>query len=159
MRVAGIRSESLMDGDGVNLVVFTQGCHINCPGCHNKELQDPEGGSDRSYVEILTYLTPVTTGLVVSGGEPTEQWLEVCLLAESAKTAGLRTTLYTGNTLEALKAKSFYEQLLHAFDYIKAGPYVESLRTTTNGPIGSTNQIIYNTVELRKELGYAEDEL
>lgn len=155
MRVAGIRLESLMDGDGVNLVVFTQGCHINCPGCHNKELHDPNGGVEVSIVDIVKHITPLTTGIVVSGGEPTEQWLEVCLLAEYVKTLGLRATLYTGHTMNNFKAKPFYAELVHAFDYIKVGPYVEALRTTTSGPIGSTNQVVYDASILREEIDYA----
>ena len=46
MRIAGTVSESIVDGPGLRLTVFTQGCPHRCPGCHN-----PAG-----YCEIATSL-------------------------------------------------------------------------------------------------------
>ena len=39
LRVSGIVEESIVDGPGLRLTVFTQGCPHHCPGCHNPETQ------------------------------------------------------------------------------------------------------------------------
>lgn len=35
LRLAGLEEESIVDGPGLRLTVFTQGCRHACPGCHN----------------------------------------------------------------------------------------------------------------------------
>ena len=44
IRIAGIEEESIVDGPGIRLVVFTQGCNHNCIGCHNPETHSFYGG-------------------------------------------------------------------------------------------------------------------
>ena len=42
MKIAGIVSNSMQDGDGVRAVIFTQGCSLQCPGldmCNNSCFQ------------------------------------------------------------------------------------------------------------------------
>jgi anaerobic ribonucleoside-triphosphate reductase activating protein len=143
MRVAGVLRESLQDGKGCNLVVFTQGCNICCPGCHNKDTWDRNGGTEVSVDTILSNVTAITTGLTVSGGEPTLQYDEVKTLLMLAKGRGLTTTLYSGLTREQWDDWGYSFQLAQYCDYIKLGPYVEELRDITLGYAGSTNQVMY----------------
>ena len=37
LNVAGIVGESIVDGPGIRLTVFCQGCPHHCPGCQNPE--------------------------------------------------------------------------------------------------------------------------
>lgn len=143
MRVANVLKESLQDGKGCNLVVFTQGCNIRCPGCHNKELWDIHGGKEWSVQDILSHITDVTTGLTVSGGEPTMQYTEVKALLWAAKKFGLTTTLYTGMTKEQWDAWKRRSNIAQYCDYIKIGPFVEELKDTSKGMTGSSNQKMY----------------
>lgn len=160
MRIAGYISDSLINGRGVNLVVFFQGCHIKCPGCQNPELQDERGGVEVSAEEVFAQLTPVTTGIVISGGEPTEQIESALALAVQARSLGLQTTLYTGLDLEALRSKPFFLRVITIFDFVKVGPYVEALRTTVSGPFGSSNQQLLDTREIvRKEYEECKEDL
>ena len=46
MRIANWISDSIVDGPGLRLTVFTQGCPHRCPGCHNPETWDPAGGQE-----------------------------------------------------------------------------------------------------------------
>lgn len=148
MRIAGVRLESLLDGSGVNLVIFFQGCTIHCKGCHNKELQDPTGGKEITEAkDVLKYLTPATTGIVFSGGEPTEQIDAVLTIANIAKEKHLQTILFSGHTYDYLIKQPYWKEVLKTFDYVKAGPFIESLRNTANGPMGSTNQRMYKIVQ------------
>ena len=40
MRIANTVSDSIVDGPGLRLTVFTQGCPHRCPDCHNPETQN-----------------------------------------------------------------------------------------------------------------------
>ena len=46
--LSGITGDSIVDGPGLRLTIFTQGCLHHCPGCHNPQTHDPEGGSRKS---------------------------------------------------------------------------------------------------------------
>ncbi|MEA4884511.1 MAG: 4Fe-4S single cluster domain-containing protein [Clostridia bacterium] len=75
MRLAGLIGESVVDGPGVRLVVFAQGCPHHCAGCHNPGTWDFRGGDDVSLDDILESLTanPMLSGITISGGEPFAQ--------------------------------------------------------------------------------------
>ena len=144
MRINGILTDSLIDGPGVRLVVFTQGCTWDCAGCHNPSTHSLTGGYDASVAEILGHISPLTTGITISGGEPTLQLAEVESLLREAKRAGLDTMIYSGAT-EYLANTSLV-------DYLKLGPYIASVRNTTLPYRGSENQKLFkkegNTFEL-----------
>ena len=44
LRLSGVVKESIVDGPQLRFVVFVQGCPHHCPGCHNPETWDPNGG-------------------------------------------------------------------------------------------------------------------
>lgn len=44
IRISGIVNDSIVDGRGIRLTVFTQGCPHHCPGCHNPQTHDFAGG-------------------------------------------------------------------------------------------------------------------
>ena len=85
MRIAGTVSESIVDGPGLRLTVFTQGCPHRCPGCHNPQTHDPAGGREETTTALLARYTadPLLDGLTLSGGEPMEQAAECAALAEA----------------------------------------------------------------------------
>ena len=43
LRLAGLEEESIVDGPGLRLTVFTQGCRHACPGCHNPRTHALDG--------------------------------------------------------------------------------------------------------------------
>ena len=44
MKYAGIIKNDVSAGNGVCVTFFVQGCPIRCPGCHNPETWDFDGG-------------------------------------------------------------------------------------------------------------------
>lgn len=41
---ADLQTDSIVDGPGLRAVIWTQGCHHNCKGCHNPTTHDFNGG-------------------------------------------------------------------------------------------------------------------
>ena len=72
LRISGIVEESIVDGPGLRYVVFTQGCPHHCPGCHNPQTHDFDGGEFRDTDDILRQFmeNPLLSGITFSGGEP-----------------------------------------------------------------------------------------
>ncbi len=78
MKIAYLQKTSLIEYPGkISAVVFTQGCNLRCPYCHNPELV--EKGLFSKPVdenEIFTFLEKrkgKLDGIVVTGGEPALQ--------------------------------------------------------------------------------------
>ncbi len=73
--VKGWVRTSLIDYPGkIATVLYTEGCNLRCPICHNPELITyPERYESIDLSEIFTYLKDragMVDGIVVSGGEP-----------------------------------------------------------------------------------------
>ena len=146
MRIAGILKDSLCNGPGLRLTVFTQGCDIKCPGCHNPESHDIKGGQELSIEDILSNLTPITTGITISGGEPTMQWAAV---KELCAATSLPVMIYSGRDPVQFFARY---SIPDNVDYIKIGPYLKEFRSLTK-QYGSRNQRIYSKEEIKEAKG------
>ena len=95
-RIHSLESFGTVDGPGVRLVVFVQGCPMRCRYCHNPDTWRSEGGQTMSAAEILqTYKRNEAFyrggGITVSGGEPLGQLKFVTELFAAAKQAGIHT--------------------------------------------------------------------
>ena len=71
VRLANWISDSIVDGPGLRLTVFTQGCPHRCPGCHNPDTWDPAGGREVALEELEALLdqNPLLQGLTLSAGD------------------------------------------------------------------------------------------
>lgn len=155
MRIADIVQDSIVDGTGMRLVVFTQGCLKNCPGCHNPGTHDPEGGREMSVEEIAELMrkNPLTDGLTITGGEPFLQAEECAVLARMTHEMGLNVWCYSGNTyeqlLEAAKNDRGYDSLLREIDVLVDGRFIQELRSLSLKWRGSTNQRV---IDVKKSI-------
>ena len=75
MNIQGFNKLTLLDYPGLTAcTVFTGGCDLRCPFCHNSPLVlDPRGTEGYSVYEVLAYLRKrkgILDGIAVSGGEP-----------------------------------------------------------------------------------------
>ena len=100
VRIANTISDSIVDGPGLRLTVFAQGCPHRCPDCHNPETHDPAGGREAELAELIALLdtNPLLQGLTLSGGDPFLQAAECAALARAARDRGLDVWTYTGWT-------------------------------------------------------------
>ena len=105
LRIAGIEPESFVDGPGIRMTIFTQGCHHNCPGCQNPQTHDFNGGHFIDIEEILSMIdeNPLLDGITFSGGDPMDQALALVPLAREIKERGLNLVIFTGYTFEYLQ--------------------------------------------------------
>lgn len=152
LKIAGIVNDSIVDGEGVRLTVFTQGCPHHCHGCHNPQTWSLDGGHEIDTEEIVQKLkaNPLLSGITFSGGEPFLQPAPLTELARAAHKLGLDVWSYTGFTLEELEKRTDVQQLLNEVDVLVDGPYVEALRDLTLQFRGSLNQRIIDLNKLRK---------
>ena len=147
LRLAGIVRESIVDGPGLRLAVFAQGCPHKCNGCHNPKTHPFEGGSEYTVGQILdmAMANPLLDGLTLSGGEPFAQAAAFGGLARGARARGLSVWTYTGYVWEDLagikgEKQEGIELLLRNTDVLVDGRYEESKRDYTLRFRGSSNQ-------------------
>lgn len=152
LRLAGLEEESIVDGPGLRLTLFTQGCPHHCKGCHNPETHAYDGGKFHTVSALLALYkeNPLLQGVTFSGGEPFEQAEPLTQLAVQIHATGGDVVTYTGYTYERLLQaisnnaphSKYWEALLQQTDILIDGPYVEELRDLELTFRGSANQRI-----------------
>lgn len=142
IRVAGIEDDSIVDGPGFRLTVFTQGCPHDCPGCHNPETHPFDGGKimDADAIVKMMKDNPLLDGITLSGGDPFCQPEPCAYLARKAKDMGLNVWAYSGWTFEALMGMPEVRPLLESVDVLVDGPFILAQRTLELRFRGSRNQ-------------------
>ena len=156
LRIAGIVDDSIVDGDGNRLTVFTQGCTHHCFHCQNEETWPLDGGHETTTDAILQKVdaNPLLSGITFSGGEPFLQPAPLAVLAEEVHARGLDVWCYSGYTLEALTEKAAQDadtaRLLAGIDVLVDGPYLEEQRDLTLRFRGSRNQRVIDMAQTRK---------
>jgi len=148
LRIAGIEPESFVDGPGIRMTIFTQGCHHNCPGCQNPQTHDFNGGHFIEIDEILEMIeeNPLLDGITFSGGDPMDQAAALIPLAREIKERGMNLVIFTGYTYERLmdlahERPDMFELLTFA-DILIDGPFIMAKRSLEIKFRGSTNQRI-----------------
>ena len=153
--LGGIVSDSIVDGPGIRTTVFSQGCPHHCPGCHNPETWDFEGGLEFKQETLDTIIEALTANGIkrnfcIMGGEPlcADNIFLTNLVINYVKEQLPETKIYvwSGYTLEELKlvANPHLKNILSTIDCLIDGPYIESQRDITLSMRGSKNQrVIY----------------
>ncbi|MDR2708381.1 MAG: anaerobic ribonucleoside-triphosphate reductase activating protein [Elusimicrobiota bacterium] len=118
MRIGGFQKLSLINyPKTVAAVVFTQGCNMFCPYCHNPELVYPElfdAALDESVVlDFLQKRKKLLQGVVITGGEPTLQ-VDLESFIRQIKNIGYKIKLDTNGCAPAV-LKNLIEQKLLDF--------------------------------------------
>ena len=164
--------DSIVDGPGLRMVIWTQGCIHHCYKCHNPQTHRLDGGIivNTDYIIREIKKLKLHRGITLSGGEPFLQAGALSQVAKSAKQYGLDVWCYTGFLFEELisKANPLYREnikLLNYVDVLVDGKFIYSKKDIRLKFRGSSNQRIidvkssleHNKVILKYE--YMEKEL
>ena len=152
---ADLQRDSIVDGNGIRTVIWTQGCPHNCFGCHNPSTHSFDDGAlvdvdlIKSEINDLVY----QDGITFSGGDPMCQ-AEACYeIAKYARDLGLNIWCYTGYTYEQLiklgeKKKSIMD-FLSVIDVLVDGKFMMEYKSLDCLYRGSTNQRL---IDVKKSL-------
>ena len=153
IRIAGTVNDSIVDGPGLRYTVFTQGCPHGCPGCHNPQSHDFEGGKLVEISRIVKELAknPLLDGITLSGGEPFCQGLACAGIARAAHEMGLNVWAYTGYVWETLvrENKPDWNALIEQVDVLVDGPFLLQEKSLELKFRGSRNQRLINVPQTR----------
>lgn len=148
LRVLNIIEGTSVDGPGLRTSIYFAGCHHHCPGCHNQQSWDVNGGTPMTVEQIMDVVRENDFNVTFSGGDPMFQPVdELTELAEAITAAGYNIWCYTGFLYEDLALRHDLEPLLKHIDVLVDGPYVDAKRDISLLFRGSSNQRL---VDLRR---------
>ena len=115
-RIHSVESFGTVDGPGIRLVVFMQGCPARCAYCHNPDTWDICGGKEMSVDEVLALYEKNKSfyskgGITVSGGEPLLQLDFLSELFRAAKARGIHTCIDTSGMTFNQKNRAYTDKL------------------------------------------------
>lgn len=145
LNLADIITDSIVDGPGIRTTIFCQGCPHHCPGCHNPETWNFEGGTSLEEETVLNIVrsNPLCRGVTFSGGEPFAQADGFSKLACLLKQDGYEVASYSGYTFEELlNGTEAQKNLLKQLDILIDGPFLLEDRSLSLSFRGSKNQRI-----------------
>lgn len=139
-----LQYDSIVDGPGVRMVVWTQGCMHHCAGCHNPQTWNPQGGNTYAVEDLVKEIqdAQLQTGITFSGGEPFLQAEQLIELAEAAKAKKYNIWAFTGFLFEELLCDPMKKRLLDYIDVLVDGRFEEAQKDYRLVFKGSANQRI-----------------
>ena len=155
MRIAKIVKNDIINGEGVCVALFTQGCPHRCKGCFNPETWWFTGGQEVSERWVFNQLCEaisangIQRNLSILGGEPlcpeNVQSVKTIIEAIKEKYPTIKIFLWTGYVIENFNDEQ--KEVAKLVDVLIDGPYVEELKDVSLHLRGSSNQRV-----LRNEL-------
>lgn len=151
MKMAAINKNDFINGEGVCVSLWVQGCPHHCKGCHNPEQWDFNGGQykDNNILveEIIDAITAngIQRNFSVLGGEPfaPQNMPDVyeIIFKVKQKFPNIKVYVWSGYTLEELQ-EMYLPKLLDNVDVLIDGRFVLAERDITLKLRGSKNQRI-----------------
>jgi pyruvate formate lyase activating enzyme len=155
MKIAGFQKTSLIDYPGkIVSIVFTQGCNLKCPYCHNSELI-PLENTDNSYFpeedifDFLKMRKKLIDGVSITGGEPLLQ-PDLINFIKRLKNDGLLVKLDTNGTNPIMLENLLKGNLLNYIAMDVKAPFAKYELATG---VGHLNEKINLSIELIKDTG------
>lgn len=152
-----IQRDSIVDGEGIRSVIWTQGCTHNCYGCHNPETHSFTDGYLLEVIDVIKKIDSLEgqDGVTFSGGDPMSQPEACSLIASHCKEQGLNVWCYTGFTFEQLlemgKSIPYIMNFLENIDVLVDGKFILEQKSLNLKFKGSKNQRIIDVPKSLKE--------
>ena len=164
-RYNAIIPNDVVNGHGVCVSLFTQGCPHHCPGCFNEETWDFRGGQPYTPEvkwNIIKAISAnnITRNFSILGGEPlAPQNIDmVWEIVDAVRHAypDIEITLWTGYTYKELMVQPSENLLniLNNIDILVDGPFIEEEKDLSLQLRGSRNQHIW----IKKDNGWEIEE-
>ena len=156
MTFAGIQKLTLLDYPGKTAcTLFTAGCNLRCPYCHNSRLVLPERRDDVQLTneEVLTFLKKragLLDGVCITGGEPLLQESALREFILCVKALGYAVKIDTNGTRPEVLEALLNDRLIDyaAMDVKNAFPYYAETVGVTDfaiTPIKDSIEILKNS--------------
>ena len=170
MRIAGLKYNDIVDGIGICVSLWTQGCHLHCEDCHNPQTWDFNGGYETNTLkgDIIKAIgaNGITRNFSILGGEPlcpeNRQLVKEVLNAVKIAYPKIYTFLWTGyylSDLLILKEKDEnLNYILSTVDYIIDGPFEKDKKTYNLWLRGSSNQSVYKLTQDKEYVKIEQEE-
>lgn len=146
MRILNRYKETISDGPGLRYSIYLAGCPHRCPGCHNPESWNSDGGVLLDmYIlkELIAEIkgNPLLDGITISGGDPFYDPIGLAELCYYLKeSTDLPILVYTGYTLEQIEASDYLNVSLPYIDFLMDGPFIQEQYDPSLQFRGSKNQ-------------------
>lgn len=148
MRYNQIRECDIVNGNGIGVAIFVQGCHFKCKGCFNPETHDFNGGKEwteeieNKFFELVN--RPYIKRVSLLGGEclAKENIKEVTRLVKKCKEKFPKKEIWLWSGYDFTSYISKLE-ITKYVDYIIDGQYVEQLKDFSLLYRGSSNQNVW----------------
>lgn len=144
LRVLGILPGTSVDGPGLRTSIYFAGCSHHCPGCHNPQSWDMDGGTPMTLAEIVGEVERHGFNVTLTGGDPLMHPREMAQLASILRSRGYSLWCYTGFRYEEIAGKELYRPLIEQLDVMVDSPFVMEQRDIHLRFRGSRNQRLIN---------------
>lgn len=157
MNYHNIKTDDMLNGDGLRVTCWVSGCDIGCFNCYNHQTWDFNSGipfTEDTMQEILYDLSkPYIKGLTLSGGHPLDPLNvpEVLKIVKRVKMVfpNKDIWIYSGYVWEDIIKDETLKEILKYTDVLVDGAYVDELRDISLPFKGSSNQRI---IDVQKSL-------
>lgn len=157
MNYHNIKTDDMLNGDGLRVTCWVSGCSLQCKNCYNPQTWGFDSGilfTEETIQEILYELNkPYIKGLSLSGGHPLDPLNapEVLKIVKRVKMVFPNKDIwvYSGYEWENIIKDETLREIMKYTDILVDGPYIDELRDVSLAFRGSSNQRI---IDVQKSL-------
>lgn len=154
MNFQGIETDSMLNGDGLRVILWVSGCEHHCPECQNPQTHNVNSGRKFTFEDECELYDELKkehiSGITFSGGDPLHPNNRDLIydLAKNIKQHFPNKTiwLYTGYKFEDI----YHLPLIWLCDVVVDGRYEKDLRDVNAHWVGSTNQRVIDMNKMKQ---------
>ena len=157
MNYHNIKTDDMLNGDGLRVTCWVSGCNMGCFNCYNPQTWDFNSGipfTEETMQELLYDLSkPYIKGCTLSGGHPLDPHNapKVLEIVKRVKMVfpNKDIWIYSGYVWEDIIQNDTLKEILKYTDVLVDGAYIDELRDISLAFRGSSNQRI---IDVQKTL-------